>query len=40
MVELHHGFNGHEFDQTPANIEGQGRLACCSPCGLKESDMT
>ena len=28
-----------EFEQT-AGDEGQGSLACCSPWGLKESDMT
>ena len=32
--------NGHEFEQTPGNSEGQGSLACCSPWGLEESDMT
>ena len=30
----------HEFDQTPGDREGQGSLACCSPWGLKESEMT
>ena len=33
-------FNGHEYEQTPGDGEGQGRLACCSPWGLKESDTT
>ena len=32
--------NGHEFEQTPGDSEGQGRLACCSPWGHRESDMT
>ena len=32
--------NGHEFEQTPGDGEGQGSLACCSPWGHKESDMT
>ena len=32
--------NGHEFEQTPGNSEGQGSLVCCSPWGLKMSDMT
>ena len=32
--------NGHELGQTPGDGEGQGGLACCSPLGLKESDMT
>ena len=32
--------NGHEFEQTPGAGDGQGSLACCSPQGHKESDMT
>ena len=32
--------NGHEFDQTPGDSEGQGRLSCCSPWVLKVSDTT
>ena len=32
--------NGHEFEQTPGDNEEQGSLACCSPLGHKESDMT
>ena len=40
MVGWHHWFNGREFEQASGNGEGQGRLACCSPCGHKESDMT
>ena len=32
--------NGHEFEQAPGDGEGQGGLACCSPWGHKESDMT
>ena len=31
MVGRHHQFNGHEFEQTPGDGEGQGSLACCSP---------
>ena len=31
---------GHEFEQTLGDNEGQGSLACCSPRGHKESDMT
>ena len=30
--------NGHEFQQIPRDTEGQGSLACCSPCGWKELD--
>ena len=40
VVGWHHRFNGREFKQTPGNSEGQGSLACCSPWGHKESDMT
>ena len=38
MVGWHHRLNGHEFEQTPGDSEGQGSLACCSPWGRKESD--
>ena len=27
MVGWHHGLNGHEFEQTPGDTEGQGSLA-------------
>ena len=40
MVGWHHRLNGHEFEQDPGDGEGQGSLACCSPWGCKESDMT
>ena len=30
----------HELEQTPRNSGGQGSLACCSPQGCKEWDMT
>ena len=36
MLGCHHGLNGHEFEQTLGNSEGQGSLACCSPQGCKE----
>ena len=36
----HHRLNGHEFEKVPGDGEGQGSLACCSPWGHKESDMT
>ena len=32
--------NGHEFEQTPGDGEGQGSLACCSPWGSKEANKT
>ena len=40
MVGWHHRLNGHEFEQTLGDGEGQGSLACCSPWGCKESDTT
>jgi len=43
MVGWHHQLgelHGHEFEQTLGDREGQGNLACCSPWGSKESDMT
>ena len=40
MVGWHHQLNGHEFEQTLGDHEGQGSLACCSPWGYKELDMT
>ena len=30
----------HKSEQTPGDTEGQGSLACCSPWGCKELDMT
>ena len=33
MVGWHHQLNGHEFEQTPGDNEGQGSLVCCSPWG-------
>ena len=40
MVGSHHQLNGHEFEQTPEDGEGQGSLVCCSSWGFKESDTT
>ena len=40
MVGWHHRLNGHEFEKTPGDGEGQRSLACCSPWGHKESDIT
>ena len=40
MVGWHHRLNGHEFEQASEIGDGQGRLACCSLWGHKESDMT
>ena len=33
MVGWHHRLNGHEFEQTLGDGDGQGSLACCSPWG-------
>ena len=38
MVGWYHWLNGHEFEQTPGDGEGQGSLVCCSSWGHKESD--
>ena len=40
MGGWHHWLDGHEFEQTPGVGDGQGRPACCSPWGCKESDTT
>ena len=40
MFGWNHQLNRHEFEQTPGDSEGQVRLACCSPWGCKELDMT
>ena len=40
MVGWHHRLNGHEFEQTPGDGEGQEGLVCCSPWGHKERDKT
>jgi len=40
MVGWHHQLNGHEFDQVPRDVDGQGSLKCCSPQGHRELDTT
>ena len=40
MVGWHHWLIGHEFEQAPGVGDGQGGLACCSPWGHKELDIT
>ena len=40
MVGWHHWLDGHKFEQALGIGDGQGRLACCSPWGLKESSDT
>ena len=36
MAGWHHWLNGHEFEQTLGDGEGQGSLACRNPWGCKE----
>ena len=40
LVGMHHRLNGHEFEQALRDGDRQGSLACCSPWGHKELDMT
>ena len=40
MVEWHHEVDGHEFEQAPGFVDGQGSLACCSPWSHQETDRT
>ena len=40
MVGWYHQLNGHEFEQTLGDSEGQGSLVCLSSYGHKESNMT
>ena len=35
MVRQHHQLNGHEFEQTLGDNEGQESLTCCSPWGRR-----
>ena len=40
MVGWHYQLNGHEFEQTLGDGEGQGGLVCCSLWGCKKLAMT
>ena len=40
MVGWHHWHNGHEFQQTLGDSEGQGNLSCYCPWDHKELDVT
>ena len=40
MVGWHHQLDRHQFEHGPGVGDGQGGLACFSPWGCKESDMT
>ena len=35
MCGWHHQLNGHEFEQTQGDSEGQGNLVSCSPWGCR-----
>ena len=39
-MHLFHQHNGHKFEQTLGDGEGQRSLECCCPWGRKELDMT
>ena len=34
---IYHQLNGHEFEQTPEDSEGQGSLVFCSPWGSQRA---
>ena len=40
MVGWHHQLDGYEYEKAPGVGDGQVSLACCSPLGHKELDMT
>ena len=40
MLASCQALSGYELEHTPGDGGGQGSLACCSPWGCKESDMT
>ena len=40
MAGWHHRLDGHAFEWTPGDGDGQGRLACCNSWGRKELDTT
>ena len=40
MVGRDHQLDGHEFEQALGVGDGQGSVACCSPWGCKELDLT
>jgi len=40
MVGWHHQLNGHEFDQSLGDGEGEESLAYCSSWGCKETQLS
>ena len=39
LVGWHQQHNGHEFEQTLGDVEGQGSLACSNSRGRKELEI-
>ena len=39
MIGWYHELNGHSFEQTPGDSDGQGTLSCCSTRGHKDLAM-
>ena len=39
MVGWHYQLDGHGYEKTQGDSEGQGSMACCSSGGHKESEM-
>ena len=40
MGGWHHRLDGHDFEPTLGDGDGQGSLVCCGPWGRKELDTT
>ena len=40
MARWHHRLDGRECEQALGDAEGQESLTCCSPGGLKKSNVT
>ena len=40
MVGWHHQLDAHEFEQSPGVGDGQGGLACCSPRGPQQTQLS
>ena len=40
MVGCNYWLDGHEFEQAPGVGDEQRSMACCSPCGREELDVT
>ena len=38
IIRQHHQLNGHEFEQTLGDSDGQGSLVCCGPWSLRVGD--